>query len=117
MHSSEIAREEVLLVYARDGRAAMIVEGQFDLPCLGTGRHPSSKANMLELARTLRDRAPDAFHDDRLLRLGVRQLPFVIEAESGSRSRAMSVLRRDTRASLDVLAEILHRAVVEGFLG
>jgi len=29
----------------------------------------------------------------------------------------MSVLHRDTRASLDVLAEILHRAVVEGFLG
>ncbi len=114
--SSEESPEQVILVYARDGGAALISERQLDISCLGPGLHPSSAANMAEVARLLREKARGAFHDERLLRLGRRPLPFVLGSEGRATSGATTVTRTDSRASLDVLAEVLRQAVVAGLL-
>ena len=75
VHSSDTSFQQVILVYARDGRAAALVEGQVDFSCLGAELQPSSTANMATLGRRLREQATGAFHDDRLLRLGRRPAP------------------------------------------
>ena len=116
VHSSETSSQQVLLLYARDGRVAALVEGQVDFSCLGAELQPSSAANMSTLWLRLRARAPGAFHDDRLLRLGRRPLPFVAERETRSATSTMAVTRRDTAASLDVLAEVLRQALAAGLL-
>lgn len=115
-HSTETAIQQVILVYARDGRAALLAEGLVDFSCLGAELQPSSTANMATLARKLRERAPRAFSDDRLLRLGRRPLPMVGGGESQSATGATVVTTRDTASSLDVLAEILHRGLTLGTL-
>ncbi len=114
--SSEESAEQVILVYGRDGRAALLAEHALDFTCLGSGMAPSSTGNMVELARRLRERASGAFHDDRLLRLGRRPLPFLARGESRSRSGATTVTRTDTTGTLDVLAEVMRQSLVEGLL-
>ena len=116
VHSSDTSFQQVILVYARDGRAAALVEGLVDFSCLGSDLQPSSTANMGTLGRRFREQARGAFHDDRLLRLGRRPLPFVAEHETRSATSALVVTRRDTVASLDVLAEVLRQAVAEALL-
>jgi hypothetical protein len=103
-------------VYGRDGRVAALVEGLVDFTCLGAELQPSSTANMVALGRRLREQAEHAFHDDRLLRLGRRPLPFVAGGEARSGSGGVKVTSRDTAASLDVLAEVLRQAVAQGLL-
>jgi hypothetical protein len=115
-HSSDISRQQVILVYARNGRVALVADGDVDFSCLGTSKQPSSSANMAELARRMRERATAAYYDERLLRLGARPLPFVVDGEWSSHGRTMTVHRSDTKATFDVLAEVLHRAVIEGLL-
>jgi hypothetical protein len=115
-HSSDTAIQQVLLVYGRDGRSAALVEGRVDFTFLGAGLQPSSTANMTELSRRLREHAKSAFHDDRLLRLGRRPLPFVAGNDARTATNAMVVTRRDTAASLDVLAEVMRQAVAQGLL-
>lgn len=112
--SSEESSEQVILVYGRDGRAALLAERALDFSCLGTGMSPSSTGNMVELARRLREKGSGAFHDNRLLRLGRRPLPFLARGESRSRSGTTTVTRTDTTGSLDVLAEVIRQALVEG---
>jgi len=116
VHSSDTSFQQVILVYARDGRSAALVEGQVDFSCLGADLQPSSTANMNTLSRRFREQAKGAFHDDRLLRLGRRPLPFVAGAETRSTTSALVVTRRDTAASLDVLAEVMRQAVAQGLL-
>lgn len=115
-HSSDAATQQLILVFARDGRAAAIVEGQVEFGCLGADLQPSSTANMAALALRLREQAKHAFHDDRLLRLGRRPLPFVAGSETRSGTAGRIVTSRDTAASLDVLAELLHQAVAQALL-
>jgi hypothetical protein len=116
VRSSEESLEQVILVHARDGRAATLAETQLDFSCLGKGMQPSSTANMVELARLLRERAKHAFYDERLLRLGRRALPFLVGGESRSQTATRTTTLTDTSGSLDVLAEVMHRAVIEGLL-
>jgi hypothetical protein len=116
VRSSEESVEQVVLVYARDGRAATIAEREVDFSCLGPGMQPSSTGNMVEIARRLRERAPAAFHDERLLRLGRRPLPFIAPSESRAQTRTLVETRTDTAGSLDALAEVMRRALVEGLL-
>jgi hypothetical protein len=116
VRSSEESTEQVILVYSRDGRAAILAERGLDFSCLGPGMSPSSTANMVELAQRLRAKASAAFCDDRLLRLGRRALPFLARGESRSQSAATTVTRTDTSGSLDVLAEVMRQAIVEGVL-
>lgn len=114
--SSQEELEQVILVYARDGRTATLAERELDFSCLGAGMQPTSTGNMVELARRLRERATGAFHDDRLVRLGRRPLPFLAAAESRSSTGASATTRTDTSSSLDTLAEVMRRALAEGLL-
>ncbi len=116
VHSSDSSFQQVILLYARDGRSAAIAEGQVDFSCLGADLQPSSTANMNTLGRRFREQARGAFHDDRLLRLGRRPLPFVAGSESRSATSSMVVTRRDTTASLDVLAEVMRQAAAQALL-
>jgi hypothetical protein len=116
VRSSEESTEQVILVYARDGRAATLAESELDFSRLGPGMQPSSTGNMVELARRLRERAPGAFYDERLLRLGRRPLPFLAGGESRSRTTAVTTTRTDTSSSLDVLAEVMRQALALGLL-
>jgi hypothetical protein len=114
--SADETSEQVLLVYARDGRAATLAEGRLDFASLGAGMQPSSTANMAELARRLRERATAALYDERLLRLGRRPLPFLAAGDARTRSGATLTTRSDTRGTLDVLAEVMRQALAEGLL-
>jgi hypothetical protein len=116
VRSSEESTEQVIFIYPRAGRAALLAERELDFSCLGSGMSPSSTANMVELARRLREKATSAFYDERLLRLGRRPLPFLARGESRSQTATTTVTRADSGAALDVLAEVMHRALVEGLL-
>ncbi|HYQ81799.1 MAG TPA: hypothetical protein VEP68_09860 [Anaeromyxobacteraceae bacterium] len=116
VRSSEEAAEQVILVYPRAGRAVTVAEGSLDFSCLGPGLQPSSTANMAEVARRIRQAARGAFYDERLLRLGRRSLPFVAGGESRTQSRTAVTRRTDTSGTLDLLAEVMRRALVEGLL-
>jgi len=116
VRSSEESIEQVILVYARDGRAAMLAETELDFSCLGPRMQPSSTGNMVELAKTLRDRAKGAFYDERLVRMGRRSLPFLAGGESRSQTATLTQTRTDTSGSLDVLAEVMRQSLVQGLL-
>lgn len=116
VRSSQEELEQVILVYARDGRAATLAERELDFSCLGAGMQPTSTGNMVELARRLRARARGAFHDDRLVRLGRRPLPFLAAGESRSSTPSGTTTRTDTSSSLDTLAEVMRRALAEGLI-
>jgi hypothetical protein len=116
MRSSDESTEQVILVYSRGGPVALIAERELDFSCLGSGMGPSSTANMGEVARRLRTKAPSAFYDERLLRLGRRPLPFLARGESRSQTSTTTVMRADSGAALDALAEVMRQAVVEGLL-
>jgi hypothetical protein len=114
--SSDEAQEQVVLVYARDGRAATLAESQLDFSCLGPDMKPSSTGNMIEMARSLRERAKGAFYDERLLRLGRRPLPFLAGGESRSQTPSSTKKHTDTSGTLDTLAEIMRQAVMASLL-
>jgi len=116
VRSSEESTEQVILLFARDGGAAVLTEGEVEFSCLGPSMQPSSTGNMVELARRLRDGAKGAFYDERLLRLGRRPLPFLAGGESRSQTKTATVTRTDTSSSLDVLAEVIRQALVLGLL-
>ena len=116
VRSSEEAIEQVIFVYGLGGRAATLAESELDFRCLGMGMQPSSTANMVELARSLRERAKGAFYDERLLRLGRRPLPFLVGGESRALLPAVKTIHTDTSSSLDTLAEVMRQAVAEALL-
>lgn len=116
VRSSEETTEQVILVYARDERAALLAEHEVDFSCLGPSMQPSSTGNMVELARRLRARANAAFYDERLLRLGRRPLPFLLGSESRSQTKTTTMTHIDTSTSLDVVAEVMRQALATGLL-
>lgn len=116
VRSSSETTEQVVILYLRDGRAATLAEHELEFSCLGPGMQPSSAANVAELAHRLRLHASGAFYDERLVRLGRRPLPFLMGTDSRTESGGTVTVRSDTSDSLDVLAEVLHQAVGEGFL-
>jgi hypothetical protein len=116
VRSSEESSEQVIFVYSRAGPSALLAERELDFSCLGSGMSPSSTANMVEVGLRLRTKAPSAFYDERLLRLGRRPLPFLARGESRSQTATTATTRTDTRTALDVLAEVMRQAVAEGLL-
>jgi hypothetical protein len=116
LRTSEESTERVILVYARDGRAAILSDSQLDFSCLGPGLQPSSTANMAEIVRRLHEKAKGAFYDDRLLRLGRRPAPLLASFESRVEAGAAVAKGSDTKSSLDGLAELMRQALVEGLL-
>jgi len=99
--------EQFLLLHTDAGLRLFLGEQALEFSGLGPLLQPARTANLGALAQELRRRTPRAFHDDRLLRLGRRALPFVL----GGGER-----RSDTRGVVDVLAEVLDRAVRTGLL-
>jgi hypothetical protein len=116
VRSSDESTEQVILVYSRGGPVSLLAERELDFSCLEPGMSPSSTANMVEVARRLRTKASSAYYDERLLRLGRRPLPFLSRGESRSQTATTTVTHGDSGAALDVLAEVIHRALVEGLL-
>jgi len=115
IHAAEEKTEQVILVYARDGRAAMLAEGSLDFTCLGT-LQPSRTANLLELTKRITERAKAARYDERLVRLGRRSLPFGAKSEQRVASKNSTTLHTDTASTVDILAEVLWRALCAGML-
>lgn len=103
--------EQVLLVFGRDGRRAVLREREVDFSCLGAGKQLTRMANMAALAKVLKERAPHAFHDERLLRLGRRPLPLFAAGESHEQVGKTAHKRVDTASGLELLGEVLFRAV------
>jgi hypothetical protein len=99
--------EQFLLLHSDAGLRLFLGEQGLEFSGLGPLLQPVRTANLGVLVQELRQRTPRAFHDDRLLRLGRRALPFVL----GGNER-----RSSTRTSVDVLAEVLDRAVRTGLL-
>lgn len=111
VRSSSEETEQAIFVYARDGRCAVLRELQLEFTCLGKLMGPSRTANMAALAKLLRENAPGAFYDERLVRLGRRPLPFVVGGEAHVHTASVTSSRMDTASGLDVLAEVMHQAL------
>ncbi|HET9158098.1 MAG TPA: hypothetical protein VFN91_15605 [Myxococcaceae bacterium] len=99
--------EQFLLLHSDAGPRLILAEQTLEFSGLGPVLQPARTANLGVLEQELRRRTPRAFHDDRLLRLGRRRLPFIL----GGNER-----RSDTRGVVDVLAEVLDQAVRTGLL-
>jgi hypothetical protein len=108
--------EQAILLHGRGGQRVVLRERELDFSCLGTAMQPTRTANMVALARLLKERAPSAFYDERLLRLGRRPLPMFVGGETREQSGGTSQTRLDTSGGMEVLAELLSRAVEEGLL-
>ena len=109
--------EQSIYVFAHDGRGAILRETALQFAGLGPLLGPSRTANMGVLAQQLKGRAPNAFYDERLMRLGRRPLPFTIGGEMQvSVGAKASQARTDTAGGLDLLAEVLRAAVMEKLL-
>jgi hypothetical protein len=98
--------EQFLLLHT-DAVRLFLGEQALEFSGLGPLLQPARTANVGVLQQELRRRTPRAFHDDRLLRLGRRTLPFVL----GGNER-----RSNTRGVVDVLAAVLDQAVRTGLL-
>ena len=99
--------EQFLLVHTDAEVRLFLGEDALEFSGLGPLLQPARTTNLGVLAQELRRHTPRAFHDDRLMRLGRRALPFVL----GGGPR-----RSDTRGVVDVLAEVLDQAVRTGLL-
>ncbi|MCP3098921.1 hypothetical protein LZ198_08535 [Myxococcus sp. K15C18031901] len=108
---------QVIYVFARDGRGVVLGEHGVDFSCLGPAMQPVRTANMGVLMRQLCEHTPDAFHDERLMRLGRRPLPFVVSDSTQLATGKVSVSRVNTVHGLDVLAEVMRQGVMQGMLG
>jgi hypothetical protein len=114
VRSQQEQAEQVILVYGRGGQRVVLREQGVDYSCLGAAMQPTRTANILAVGRMLRERAPGAFHDERLVRLGRRPLPMFIGGEVQTTQGAQT--RIEPPSGLDVLAEVLWRAVEEKLL-
>ena len=117
VHGSEEDCEQFVLVHGDGGERVILGEETVEFSGLGPLLQPARAANIGVVAQELKRRAPRAFHDDRLVRLGRRGLPFVLGGEHTVRAGDSEVRRSETRGSVDVLAEVLDRAVRAGLLG
>jgi hypothetical protein len=114
--TQEEETEQVILLHGRGGQRIVLRERELDYSCLGAAKQPTRTANMMALARLLKERAPAAFHDERLLRLGRRPLPMFVGGETHVQDGKTSQTRIDTSGSLELLGEILWTALREGLL-
>lgn len=114
--SQQEETEQAILLHGRGGQRVVLRERELDFSCLGAAMQPTRTANIVALARLLKERAPAAFYDERLLRLGRRPLPMFVGGEMHVQDGKVSQTHIDTSGGLELLAEILSRAVQEGLL-
>jgi hypothetical protein len=100
--------EQFLLLHSTAGHRLLLGEHTLEFSGLGPLLQSARTTNLGVLAHELMKRTPQAFHDHRLIRLGRRALPFIL---GGGNER-----RSNTHAAVDVLAEVLDRAVRTGLL-
>ena len=98
-------------VYSSSGAWASVEDNQMAFACLGPDLQSTKLGNVNKVVELLRQRAPKAHFDDRLLRLGRRPLPFTLAAPSTVREGKTEISRTDTSSSVDVVSHLL----VEGF--
>lgn len=103
-------------VYSASGACAAVEDSQMAFACLGPDLQSTKLGNINKVLQLLRERAPQAFFDDRLLRLGRRPLPFTLAAPSTVREGKTEVSRTDTSSSVDVIAHLLVQGVRERLL-
>ena len=115
VRSAEEQAEQLLLLYAKDGSVFSLSESALDWSGLGA-LQPSRTANFLELTKRIRERAPAARYDERLVRLGRRSLPFGAKAEQRIATRDSTTLHTDTAGTVDVLAELLWQALAAALI-
>jgi hypothetical protein len=108
--------EQALLLHGRGGVRVVLRERELDFSCLGAAKQPTRTANMAALTRLIREQAPSAFYDERLLRLGRRPLPSFVGGETRVQTGKTAETRLDTASGMEMLAEVLGRAVEEGLL-
>ncbi len=89
--------DQFLYVYGGPQPVA-VYESEVGFTCLGPDVRPSRLENLNLVTNRIRAKAPGAFFDERLLRMGRRTLPF------------------DGGRPADVVAELLHQAVDQGLL-
>jgi hypothetical protein len=89
--------DQFLYVYG-GAQPVAVYESEVGFACLGPDVRPSRIENLNLVSTRIRAKAPGAFFDDRLLRMGRRTLPF------------------DGGRPADVVAELLHQAVDQGLL-
>lgn len=114
--SMEEQTEQAILLYGRSGQRIILREGELEFSCLGAAMQPTRTANMAALARVFKERAPSAFYDERLLRLGRRKLPMFLGGETRVQGGKSAQVRTDTAGGLELLGEILFHAVQQGLL-
>ncbi|HUM09703.1 MAG TPA: hypothetical protein VLT82_02025 [Myxococcaceae bacterium] len=117
VRDSQEDSEQFVLVHGSGGERVILAEKALEFSGLGPLLQPARAANLGVVAQELKRWAPAAFHDDRLVRLGRRSLPFVLGAEHVVRAAGAEIRRAETRSSVDVLAEVLDAAVRAGLLG
>ena len=115
-HSSREAMEHFVLAYDRAGTCVALYGGEVLFEGLGPRLEPSKAANIGAIAAILRERAPSATYDDRLLRLGRRSLPFVAQRDRHTATATTSTVESDSSRTVDVVAAFLHKAMLEGLL-
>jgi hypothetical protein len=108
--------EQVILLHGQQGQRVVLRERELDFSCLGAAMQPTRTANMVTLGRLLKERAPAAFYDERLLRLGRRPFPMFVGGETLVQKGKVSQTQVDTSSRLEVMGEILRRGVLAGFL-
>ncbi len=116
VHTESEDTERLLLVYDSGGRCAALYESQVVFTCLGPAMQASRAANMETVIRMIRERAPHALYDERLIRMGRRTLPFFLPNERHQQGGTATRTVTETSSSVDVLAEILWRAATQGML-
>ncbi|SES73724.1 hypothetical protein [Stigmatella erecta] len=116
VRSQQEETEQVLLLYGRGGQRVVLRERELDFAFLGAAMQPTRIANMGAVARLFKDKAPGAFYDERLLRLGRRPLPAFVGGETHVQLGKTSQTRLDTAEGLEVLGLALWRAVEEKLL-
>lgn len=116
VRSNQEETSQIIFVFAQDGRGALLSEHALDFSCLGPHMQPVRTANMGVLVKLLRERAPRAYFDERLMRLGRRPLPFVVGGTVLVSSGGTTQTRVNTAQGMDVLAEVMRQAVALGLL-
>ncbi|MBZ4419709.1 hypothetical protein [Myxococcus sp. RHSTA-1-4] len=108
--------EQVIHVFGKGGQRISLHERSVDFSGLGPSKAVGRFQNTLLLATLLKEKAPQACYDERLVRLGRRPLPMFLRAFSRGQSTSPTTQRTDTGVTLDVLSEALWLAVTEGVL-
>jgi len=103
-------RDQVLYMFRQSGETPWLMrERGTNYAGLGATLAPASAQNFMAVIQRLRERAPHAVYDERLMK--PRSGPAVVSRSGGTHSSAVST---STANITDLLAHAIARAIVEG---